>query len=304
MDPQSLKKLPLDELAALAWKAREAARPPALQAVYPVKTMAVSVTGTSCSLNCSHCGGHYLEHMVDVRDLPARLAKEQPKSILLSGGCDLGGAVPLAARLSEVAGLAKKEAEQGRGFGVNVHPGIAGPEVAKAIGDMATVVSFDFVLDDESIREAFHGRWTGRDYVETFRNLRNGKAEVVPHILIGIKKGQVAGEYEAVDFLLDEGISRLIFIIFIPTPGTAWAGLEPPPVDDVIRLMAWARVRQPGLDISLGCMRPAGKYRREVDVRAVRCGVDRIVLPHPAALVDAAARGLTVERKEECCSFE
>lgn len=304
MNPESLRKLPLDELTALAWKAREAGRPASFKAVYPVKTMAVSVTGTACSLNCSHCGGHYLDHMVDIRDLPAKIAEERPSSILLSGGCDLSGAVPLVARLAEVTELARKEALAGRGFSVNVHPGIASAEVARAIGESASVVSFDFVLDDETIQEAFHGHWTGQDYIDTFRNLRKGKAEVVPHVLIGLKKGRVEGEYAAVDFLLNEGIDRLVFIIFIPTPGTAWAELPPPPVEDVARLLSWTRVRQPSLEISLGCMRPAGKYRREVDVQAVRCGVDRIVLPNPAALVDATARGLTVERKEECCAFE
>ena len=304
MDTESLKRAPLGHLLEQAWSARREGRPPVLEAIYPTKTLAVSVTGTSCALNCSHCAGHYLDHMVDVKDLRHAIARENPRSILLSGGCDLTGAVPLVAHLREVVDLVGEEASLGRGLTVNVHPGVASPEAARAIGDAATVVSFDFVLDDATIREAFHGLWSGKDYVESLRNLRKGKAEVVPHVLIGLKRGKIAGEYEAVDFLLKEGIERLIFIVFIPTTGTAWAGVPPPPVAEVARVIAWTRARAPGLDISLGCMRPAGKYRRDVDVAAVKCGVDRIVLPHPEALKEGVSRGLVVARKEECCAFD
>jgi uncharacterized radical SAM superfamily protein len=181
---------------------------------------------------------------------------------------------------------------------------VAPAEVARQIGDLASVVSFDVVLDDDTIREAFHGMWTGSDYIETFRALRKGKATVVPHVLIGLKKGQIAGEFRAVEFLLNEGIDRLIFIILIPTADTPWSDVPPPSIDEVARVLAWTRAQAPGLDISLGCMRPAGKYRREVDAMAVRCGVDRIVLPHPDALKVASTLGLSVVKKEECCAFE
>jgi len=242
--------------------------------------------------------------MVDIADLPEVLEKKRPDSILLSGGCDLTGAVPLLHGLRQVAKIARKEAESGRRFSLNVHPGVASPKVAREIGELASVVSFDMVLDDETIKEAFHGMWTGRDYVDTFRNLRKGKATVVPHILIGLKRGELKGELDVVDFLLDEGVKRLIFIIFIPTSGTQWESASPPTVDDVAKVLAWTRAKAPELEISIGCMRPAGKYRREVDSMAVRCGVDRIVMPHPEALKTAASLGLTVVRKEECCAIE
>lgn len=304
VDPDTQRQAALNDLLDLAWKARQEGRPATLQAVYPTKTVAVSVTGKACSLNCSHCSGHYLEHMVDIKDLPDVIAKEKPASILVSGGCEVSGAVPLLSALREVKELARKQAALGNRFSINVHPGIAPASVAREIGETASVVSFDVVLDDETIKEAFHGMWTGQDYIETFRNLRKGKAVVVPHILIGLKKGQIAGEFRAVDFLLGEGIERLIFIVLIPTANTPWADVPPPSIEDVARVIAWTRARAPRLDISLGCMRPAGKYRREVDAMAVRCGVDRIVLPHPESLKVAASLGLSVVKKEECCAFE
>ncbi|MGI6663581.1 MAG: radical SAM protein [Bacillota bacterium] len=287
-----------------AMMAKKEGRPPVFWAVYPTKTMAVSVTGKACPLACSHCGGHYLKHMVDIKRLPEALLEKRPKSILLSGGCDTSGAVPLLSHLDEVSALSRRLEAEGRGFRVNVHPGVATPEAARAIARTASVISFDFVLDEETIREAFHGKWTGRDYVETFRNLRAGNAEVVPHVLVGLYKGRLRGEYDAVDFLLKEGIDRIIFIVFIPTENTAWQDYPPPTPEEVAGLIAWTRTRAPELDISLGCMRPRGKYRELLDPLAVRAGCDRIVLPHPRALREAEALGLTVIRKEECCSFD
>lgn len=41
---------------------------------------------------------------------------------------------------------------------------------------------------------------------------------VVPHILVGLYKGQIRGEYRAVEFLAREGVDRVVFIVFMPTP--------------------------------------------------------------------------------------
>lgn len=271
---------------------------PVLTTVYPQGTMAVSVTGRSCSLNCAHCGGHYLNHMVDVRDLSREMAKKKPLSILLSGGCSLDGAVPLASTIKRL------REEYGDGLRINAHPGVAKEEDASAIARHASVISFDFVLDDEAIREAFRGNWTKEDYLRTYRTLRSGRAPVVPHVLVGLKRGVIAKEYEAVDYLLAEGAKRIIFIVLIPTRGTEWENVRPPLPEDVAKLLSWTRAKAPSLGMALGCMRPSGKYRKSLDVLAVRAGIDRIVLPHPDAVKEAASMGMKIERKGECCSFE
>jgi uncharacterized radical SAM superfamily protein len=279
-----------------AYRARCTARPNVLMAVYPVKTLAVSVTGAACSLGCSHCGGHYLRHMVDIKNLEARLQWQKPSSLLISGGCDSTGQVPLASCLEQVKNLGE--------FRLNVHPGVCDQQAAQKIARLATVVSFDFVIDDQAISQAFKGTWTQEDYIRALRALASGQAEVVPHILVGLRKGAVVGEYEALDFLFSEGVTRVIFIVFIPTKGTLWEKVPAPPVEDVAKLLAWTRVKRPSLDISLGCMRPTGQYRRDLDTLAVLAGVDRIVMPHPQALALAESKGFRIVRREECCAFD
>lgn len=272
--------------------------PKKLVAVYPQGTVGVSVTGLSCDLNCAHCGGHYLKGMVPVDSFEQELAKKGSSSILLSGGCKPSGNVPLVSHLKRL-----RENPLGKGLRINVHPGVTDDASAEAIGNLATVISFDFVLDQVAIRKAYNGMWTPDDYVRTLRALRKGKAEVVPHVLVGIREGKIGGEYDAVRFLLNEGIKRIIFIVLIPTKGTRWESLQPPTPQEVARLLAWTREQSPDLDICLGCMRPRGAHRKELDPLAVLAGVNRIVLPHPDALELAKGRGMEIVRKEECCAF-
>jgi len=302
LEPGNRDQIPMDELLKSSWQARQLSRPRIFETIYPSGTLPVSVTGTTCSLKCSHCGGRYLEHMATIDSLDRILPKKNPTSILLSGGCNISGQVPLASKIGIVR---RKLAEYGYDkLKVNAHPGVVNQEEAAAIANFASVISFDFVLDDLTIKTAFGGHWTGQDYVNAFRNLCKGKARVVPHILIGLYKGQIRGEYETVKFLIQEGIKEIIFIVFIPTPRTRWERLSPPDAGEVLRLIAWTRVQNPNLKISLGCMRPKGRYSEILDARAVEAGVDAIVLPHSNAVREARNRGLIISRKEECCAFD
>ena len=120
LEPADARQMPLDELLELSWQTRLSSRPACFDAVYPGRTLPVSVTGTGCSLQCAHCGGKYLEHMVDVQYLEQALLNKNPSSILLSGGCDSTGRVPLVPQIDRVRRIL---AQTGRHW-VNAHPGI------------------------------------------------------------------------------------------------------------------------------------------------------------------------------------
>src|SRR5512138_3521678 len=63
----------------------------------------VSVTGNSCALNCKHCGGKVLKTMhpavspKELLELGRKLVVEGAKGVLVSGGCQPDGSVPLEA---------------------------------------------------------------------------------------------------------------------------------------------------------------------------------------------------------------
>lgn len=282
-----------------AWEARLAHFPMEIRWVYPQATESVSLTGSKCALNCAHCGGHYLEHMAPLdRALKeakgaGRRATTPASSFLISGGCDRQGKVPVLPHLKQVEELARL----GR---LNFHVGLVDDEEAKIIGRYAASVSFDFVGSDEAIAEIYGLKRRVEDYVESYQALRR-HTKVIPHICIGLHGGQIRGEGRALSLLKELGADGIAFIIFTPTAGTTLASASPPPVEEVAGILARARLDFPEIPISLGCMRPGGRYRALVDSVAVRCGVNKIVIPARQAVAYATRKGLAGARENECC---
>jgi uncharacterized radical SAM superfamily protein len=163
------------------------------------------------------------------------------------------------------------------------------------------------VGDRGTIREVYGLKATPADYANTYRMLRQRasavNARVVPHITIGLRCGQLGHERPAMDVLAEIGLDALVFIVFMPTPGTRYADCPPPEVEAVAGLLAEARVRFPDVPLQLGCMRPRLAYRARLDPLAVRAGVNVIVSPSREGRATAEALGLEAVRGRECCVF-
>lgn len=273
-----------------AWNIRRDNFRPVIRFDYPLNTLVISLTGTRCQLNCAHCGGYYLRHMVPVWKANSTVAT----SCLISGGCDTQGRVPVTSHLDAIARLRP-------GRVMNWHSGLIGREEAKSIAGFVDVISFDFVGDNQTIEEVYGLQAAVQDYVDTYRLLRSF-ALVVPHITVGLRGGRLAGEYAALDILDKLGADALTFIVLVPTPGTRYEGCRPPAPIEVADLIATARVRFPSIPLHLGCMRPRGSYRDELDPLAVQAGVNAIVSPSRTASTMADELGLMAERSEECCA--
>ncbi|HWR41983.1 radical SAM protein [Sporomusa sp.] len=266
--------------------------PDSIRFAYPQKTKPVSVTGTKCELNCAHCGGHYLKHMKPLDEI-SDAGADNSASWLVSGGCQADGAVPVAEHIGKLA-----ELKQGRRF--NMHVGLVNDTIIEQLATVADCVSFDFVADQATISDVFGNDRTVDDYVACYQSLRR-RVKVMPHICIGLNGGEIYGEYSALELLKELGTEALTFIIFMPTRGTRFADRQPPSLAETARLLSHARLQFPDIPLHLGCMRPGGQYREEIDKWAVRIGFDTIVNPAPAAVTLAEKLGLTLSRGEECC---
>lgn len=280
-------------LLARAWATRWANFGPAVEFCYPIATRPVSLTGTECGLKCAHCGGHYLKGMISLGSARQQAAQGKARSFLISGGCAPSGKVPF---FSCLAGLGELS-EHSR---LNFHVGLVNEEEAAVVGRLATAVSFDFVGDNETIREVYGLDAQVDDYIKSYQALRR-HTNVIPHICIGLRGGSISGEYRALEILKALGASTLVFIILIPTPGTRYENSRPPDPATVAEVLAHARLAFPDTPVYLGCMRPGGRYRRTVDLLALRAGVNKIVNPSPAAVRLAGTLGLKATRGEECC---
>ncbi|MDR3561647.1 MAG: radical SAM protein [Negativicutes bacterium] len=283
----------LEQLAAKGWEVRAAHFPPLICFAYPKETKPISVTGAKCALDCAHCGGHYLKHMQPLADVAGEDAPG--KSCLISGGCTAAGRVPVADHLDRLSAI-----KGGRRF--NLHVGLVDDDEIAAITSLADQISFDFVGDDTTIREVFGLDRTVTDYAACYSKLK-ARGRVMPHICIGLHGGEIRGEYRALELLGELGVDGLTFIIFTPTRGTRFADRQPPVMEEVVKLLVAARQRFPAVPIHLGCMRPGGRYRSEIDQWAVRSGVNTIVNPVPDAVRLAEKLDLTVVRGEECCAL-
>jgi lipoyl synthase len=272
-----------------AWEVRCRRFPPAIRFARPWATVPVSVTGTACALHCAHCNGHYLAGMRTLADP----AVERASSLLVSGGCDREGRVPVLPHMAAILAA-------GAGKRLNWHVGLVDEETVLAIKPFVDVVSFDLVGDDETIRQVYGLERSVDDYVRTYQMLRR-HVRVIPHLTVGLLGGRLQGERQALALLKDLGAEALVFLVLIPTPGTAYEDRQPPAVEDVIDLLAEARLAFPETPLLLGCMRPSGEYRERLDALAVQAGVNVLVNPARSAVDVARQLGLAVEWSDECC---
>ncbi|MGI6574753.1 MAG: radical SAM protein [bacterium] len=285
----------LKPLLNRAWEVRCENFPRQVEFVYPEKTLSVSVTGPVCELDCAHCGGHYLRQMKSIAEAKQALETGEKTSCLVSGGCSLAGKVPILAAKEDILRLKEK----GR---LNLHVGLVDREEAEEIGQLADVVSFDFVADEKTIAEVYGIECTAEAYINSYLLLRR-YVPVVPHICIGLNGGAGSGEERALSLLAELGAEAICFIVFIPTRNTRFAHKEPPPLARVARILAQARIQFPRTPLHLGCMRPRGRYRHKLDLLALKAGVNKIVMPTPAVRRFAHKERLEVVWGKECCVF-
>lgn len=272
-----------------AWQVRLAHFRKEIKFDNPVDTAVISLTGVQCALDCAHCGGHYLRGMQPIWQ--ARV--DGATSCLISGGCDARGRVPVTAHLDRI-----KAIRQGRVM--NWHVGLTGEDEIRAIAPYVDVISFDFVGDNETIREVYGLDSTVEDYRQSYQLLRQ-YAKVLPHITIGLRGGEVGHEYRALEILGDLGVEGLVLIVFVPTAGTGYADRQPPAIGAVVDILVEARLHFPDKPLYLGCMRPGGRYRIELDPLAVRAGVNAIVNPAREAVRLAEELDLAIQWGRECC---
>jgi lipoyl synthase len=266
---------------------------------------AISITGDKCDLNCEHCKGkllHSMAHAIEpdqlLRQAEAAVARGD-HGMLVSGGSDSSGRLPWKEFIPAIA-----EIKQRTNLKVTVHAGQIDLETARDLKqagvDQALV---DVMGDEETAREIYHLPEGLSSIRRTLDSLGSAELEIVPHILFGLYHGRAKGEWAALEMLKQYPIRKYAVVVIMPFRGTPMEGTEPPPVLDVASFIAQARLELPKLQASLGCARPRGRYRKELDVLAIRAGINSLALPSNAALDEARSRGLEIVFEETCCSL-
>ncbi len=263
----------------------------------------VSITGSHCDLNCDHCGAKILLTMPNC-DTPEKLTeyalnaeKKGALGILVSGGSRSTGELPWEA-FSDTLRQIKKRTN----LFLSVHCGFPNKKQMKLLEeariDQALI---DVIGDNEIARKVYHlpPGYANAAVEAAFST----SVEVVPHILVGLNFGKFSNEEKAIDTLREFHPKKVVIIALRPTKGTPMEKVTPPSPERVTEVIKYAKNVLPESIINLGCARPVGYHKRELDKLALLAGIDGIAVPALGTYEWAAANGFEIKKYPTCCSM-
>jgi uncharacterized radical SAM superfamily protein len=270
----------------------------------PAAFPSISITGSSCALNCKHCDGKVLNTMFPavnpkgLFNLCVKLKNEGAIGCLISGGCLPDGSVPLN---KFVDALAKIKRELG--LTIAAHTGVVDLSTARRLKEAGVDAALiDIIGSDETIQEIYQLKVSVKDFDRSLRALHESEISFVPHVLVGLHYGKVKGEFRALEMISKYSPSAVIIIAFMPIRGTPMEKVDPPEPEDIAKMLVTARLMMPQIPVVLGCMRPKGKHRTRIDTLAVKAGVNAIAFPAEEAIQLAESMGLEITFSSLCCS--
>lgn len=265
--------------------------------------VSVSVTGDACALKCEHCNTKVLLGMGDLRterslfqmceDISARGAR----GVLVSGGSDREGRVPLLSHMDDL-----KRVRQELGLTIRVHPGLVSEAVAEGLADVGIDGAMvDIIGAEETIREVYHLDYGVEEYERTLERLSRHGVPMIPHIILGLHFGEFLGEERALELISQYPPKILVLVIFMPLYGTPMANVKPPAPETVGEFFLKARTAMPDTPVMLGCARPYGDVKKQIDRLAVDAGLDGIAYPAEGIVGYAEGLGFRPRFHDACC---
>jgi uncharacterized radical SAM superfamily protein len=270
----------------------------------PWRFPSISITGESCALKCDHCDGRILKTMIPALtpkkliDVCMKIKNHEGLGCLISGGCLANGVVPLK-KFSK----AIKEVKLKTNLKIVVHTGLIDEETAFELKEAGVDTALiDVIGSDKTLKEIYHLNVDVESFDKSLSVIKKAGIPLVPHVLVGLQHGEIEGEYNALEIISRYNPSALIIIVFFPIKRTKMENDNPPKIPEVIKFMAFAREIFPKTPIALGCARPTGAYRVELDSLAVKTGVNAIAFPAEEAVKLAKSLNLEILYSNVCCS--
>ncbi|MFX1390238.1 MAG: radical SAM protein [Promethearchaeota archaeon] len=248
---------------------------------------AISITGSECSLHCDHCNEKYLGEMKAIlnnSELEVFLldhANDQGLGVLISGGCESDGSVPLYNFIDTM-----KKIKSQTNLIINAHTGLLDEKTAQKLAEAnIDIVSFDINMDQEIIRNIYHLEKDLNDYKKAIDVLNKYDLNVVPHICVGLYYGKLHKELESLKFIKKflKKLDLIVVIALIPPKFSNKIFERPKPID-IAKIITAIRFLFPKTEISLGCMRPRGEIKIEIEKHAINSGITRIEIPSKKTL--------------------
>ncbi len=267
---------------------------------------ALSVTGRQCELNCGHCRGKLLETMIPAQDPDTcvkavdGLRSRGALGILVSGGANRTGEVPLQRFVSSIKAIKEKDPH----FKIIVHTGLIQKQTARDLkGAGVDQILIDVIGDDDTIREVYHLNKRVEDYEETLRMLKDMGHRLAPHIIIGHHFGEIRGEWRALEIVTRASVETIVLVVLKTILPAGKDLMKIPEPGEVARISSIARILNPFIPIRMGCIRPAHPLKAEMERVAIDSGVNTIAYPLQGTIDYAREIGLETGFSEMCCSL-
>ncbi|MGI5965084.1 MAG: radical SAM protein [Candidatus Methanomethylophilaceae archaeon] len=253
---------------------------------------AVSVTGGKCNLMCAHCRGKHLKGMLpacspeELEKTGRAVAASGGKGILISGGSDHSGRVPLRKYYGTIGTIS------GLGLSVNVHPGIIGREDAEELVNAGVSdFSVDVHCDRETVKNVFG--LEPESYENTIDSILDAGGIPTPHLTMGFGRKDFE---ESSELISSKGLKRAVLLSAVPSEGTYFEGFVLP---EGCTSEAVKTLKEYGIETILGCMRD--RRLRYIEREAIAAGVRRAANLSPETLTWAESEGFETKTEQSCC---
>ncbi|MFA6710370.1 MAG: hypothetical protein WC067_01250 [Candidatus Methanomethylophilaceae archaeon] len=254
----------------------------------------ISVTGAHCDEMCEHCMGVHLQKMIPVHDgkelmtVAEKLSEKKCTGMLISGGCDTEGKVPLGHLTDEIRGIV------GMGLSVNVHAGFASKkDIERLVSAGVKRFSVDIHQDPDVISSILHLQRDPSEYSELLDEITNAGGVPIPHLTVGFGIRDLSLSARLVQ---EKRLTNIVLLALVPTKGTGMECVLP--TEDSILSAAETLVNN-GFNVTLGCMRD--RRNRNLEIKCIERGIRRIANPSKETVTWAASEGFEIVREHQCC---
>jgi len=267
---------------------------------------AVSITGGDCKLQCDHCKAKILEPMIPARTpddlwrVVNELIEQGGRGMLITGGSNHRNEVEYDAYYSTV----RRIKDEHPGFRIAMHTALVDDDMARSMAQSGVdAAMMDVIGSQDTITQVYHLRRTVDDFEATLESLVKTDMKVVPHIVIGLHYGRLLGEWNALQMLRRHLPDAVVLVVVMPFYAPDSRPFVTPDSSAVGRFFMDAREALSDTPLLLGCARPPGVSKMQIDAYAVLAGLNGIAHPSDGVVELAARLERQVKVTPACCSI-
>ncbi len=267
---------------------------------------AISISGGDCKLQCDHCKGKILAPMIPARTAEDlwRVVNEKialgAAGMLLTGGSNHRNEVeydPYYATLRRI----KDEFPR---FRIALHTALADGDTAQRMEEAGVdTAMMDVIGAQDTITQVYHLKRSVADFERTLENLCATRMQIVPHIVIGLHYGKMLGEWNALAMLQRHTPSAVVLVVAMPFYASSQRPFATPDSHIVGHFFRTARETLPDTPLLLGCARPPGRAKLEIESYAIMAGLNGLAHPSDGMVELASSLGREMRISPTCCSI-